>query len=415
MATIRPFRAVRPTNDKVHLVSSRSYVSYDNDQMRDKLKHNPYSFIQIIHPDFDTDDPSEPGTPKRFMRVRERYTDFLNDGIFVRDEEPSFYVYRQTHDQLDCMGIIVAAHADDYRNGKIKVHEQTLSAREALFANYLDITGFNAEPILLTHDDDHELNGWLQGINGRQPDVHFTTADELTHRLWKIDHPEDIEFISGLYGRMPALYIADGHHRSASSVLLADQRIADGRAVKDDAVDHFMAYIIPRSRLVIHGYHRLIKDLGDLKAEELVSALEQMPEVTIRKIDDGSPIPSMRNIDLYLAGVRYRISLPLLPAHVPDADWLTRSVLGPILGITDLRNDERITFEPETAGIGEIQSRVDDQKIACAFFLHSVPFEQLKAVSDRGETMPPKSTWIEPKLRSGLVVYDFTFPDTIDQ
>lgn len=416
MARIFPFRAVRPTNDKVHLVASRSYVTYSNEQMRDKLKHNPYSFIQIIHPDFDTDDPSEPGTPIRFERVRDRYRQFIGDGIFERDEAPGFYVYRQTHDRLDSIGIILAAHADDYRCGHIKVHEQTLAVREALFADYLETTGFNAEPILLTHEDDDSLNGWLMAVSKRTPDVHFTTADEVTHYLWKVDDPEECAFVSERYAKMEALYIADGHHRSASSVLLADRWMTSARANSQHPVNAFMAYVIPASKLVIHGYHRLIRPIEGLTAEKLLKAVEKIDGVTLENVSETAAIPARRHIDLYADQCRTRIHLPDdVPAHLPDADWLTTAILDPIMRITDLRNDERISFAPETDGIASIVNRVDRGKFDYAFILRPVPFSQLKAVSDQGATMPPKSTWIEPKLRSGLVIYDFTYQDTLEK
>lgn len=410
MPTIRPFRAVRPTNDKVHLVASRSYVTYDDDQMRDKLRNNPYSFIQIIHPDFDSDTPTEPGSRERFERVHERYRAFLNDGIFARDSSPCYYVYRQSSASIDSIGIIAAAMAGDYRSGLIKIHEQTLSVREALFADYLEITGFNAEPILITHDDDDELNGWLAGVSGRQPEVHFTTADEITHRLWVINQPEDLEFVSAAYDRMQALYIADGHHRSASSVLLADRL---QRTDERDPMNHFMVYLIPASRLLIHGYHRIVKRMS-VTPEELLRRIATVEGVLVSESPRDARIPAMRHIDLYLAGTRHRVKLPDdVPAHCPDADWLTTNILAPLLGITDLRNDTRIAFEPETTGVDVLLAAVDRGEADAIFLLHPVPFEQLKEVADRSATMPPKSTWIEPKLRSGLVVYDLTYPDTL--
>ncbi len=411
MLKIRPFKAVRPANDKVHLVASRSYVTYNDEQLRDKLRHNPYSFVQVIHPDFDSDDPSDPGTHKRFERVRDRYRSFTADGVFVRDTKPAFYVYRQSSAGVDSLGIVAAAHADDYRSGRIKIHEQTLAVREALFADYLEVTGFNAEPILLTHDDDDELNGWLTAVSGRTPDVHFTTADEITHRLWVVDGDEDCRFVEAAYARFDALYIADGHHRSASSVLLADRLAAAGQLT--EAAAHFMVYILPKSRLKIHGYHRLIRHIG-IDVQRLLDGIRAIPGVTVREVSREVAIPKSRHIDLYLSGLRYRIDLPEdLEDHHPDAEWLTLHILAPLLGIADLRNDQRIAFEPETTGVANLCRSVDQGRFEAVFILHPVPFDQLKAVADRRETMPPKSTWIEPKLRSGLVVYDFTFADTI--
>ena len=408
MAHIRPFRAVRPAADKVHLVASRSYVTYSDEQLRDKLKHNPYSFVQIIHPDFNDALPSEPGTPERFERVHEKYLEFLKQDILQVDDQPALYVYRQSHSNLDCIGIIGAVHNNDYRSKHVRIHEQTLAAREALFAQYLDMTGFNAEPILLTHDDDEVLNGWLQALHGRTADVHFTTADEVSHQLWKIDNAEELDFLCGLYGRMGALYIADGHHRSASSVRLADERLASGRAQEDDPVNYFLAFMIPASRLRIHGYHRLVKSLNGLSKDEFINRLKALPFVLVTEQREVATLPGTGTISVYVQGSWHLVDFRAIAREEePDAEWLTNQILAPLLGIEDLRNDSRIAFEPETTGLEQICARVDSGKFACAFFLHPVPFNQLKAVSDADRSLPPKSTWIEPKLRSGLVVYDF--------
>lgn len=409
MAEIRPFRAVRPANDKVHLVASRSYVTYSDEQLRDKLRNNPYSFVQIIHPDLNSDSPTVPGTTERFERVRDKYDEFVEEGIFQRDGQASYYVYRQTHEGLDSMGVIATASAEDYRNGQIKVHEQTLAQREALFAEYLEVTGFNAEPILLTHEDDEALNGWLMGVNTRAPEVHFTTADGVTHRLWRIDQEEEVAFLQERYAAMGPLYIADGHHRSASSVLLAEQLQSAGRADAEHPVNRFMVYIIPASRLTIHGYHRLIRDLGGIPPSEFLEAIKVHSQAQVTPLKQPEKLPGTGSILLYLDAAWYRIDFrDTVPEGMPDAAWLTEHILSPILGISDLRNDPRIAFEPETAGIETIAQLVDTSLYQCAFLLHPVPFEQMKVLSDQGQSMPPKSTWIEPKLRSGLVIYDFS-------
>ncbi len=411
MPQIRPFKAMRPANDKVHLVASRSYVTYSDEQLRDKLKNNPYSFVQIIHPDFNSDQPSDPGTPLRFERVRDKYHSFVEQGVIQRDLTASFYVYRQKSTSVDSIGVIAAASANDYRSGRIKIHEQTLASREALFADYLQTTGFNAEPILLTHNDHDELNNWLSTIAQRAAEVHFTTADGVTHWLWPITQKPEIDFIRRTYNEVPDFYIADGHHRSASSVLLSDRLNANGSPINAGA--HFMVYIIPASRLCIHGYHRLVRH--QITKALLINQIEQIEGVTVQSVGTSTHLPTVRSIDVYIDSERFRIEIPQeVSKETPDAAWLTEAILTPILGINDLRNDPRIHFEPETVGTQFIMNEVNSGKYKLAFFLHPVPFKQLKAVADRGETMPPKSTWIEPKLRSGLVIYDFTYPDTLE-
>lgn len=414
MATIRPFKAFRPTEDKVHLVASRSYVTYAERELREKLENNPFSFIHIIHPDYNAERPSEPGTDERFMKVRLRFDDFVNEGILERDESPCLYLYRQLTDSFDSVGIISAVHADDYRHGNIRVHEQTLAPREALFAEYLDATSFNAEPILLCHQDEPELNAFYEEIMGRRPTYNFTTTDRYQHQLWHIDSPEEIGRIQRFFAEMKSLYIADGHHRSASSVLLADRRRARCGDDRQLASDFFMALTIPASRLVIHGYHRLVRDLGGLSSEAFLMELKKKAKVVT--LNAREKLPAVGTIDLYLDKRWYRLDFrDQIHLELPDAEWLTREVLKPVLEIHDLRNDPRVAFEPETTGIGEMTSMVDDGRFAAAFLLHPVPFDQLQRISDLGLIMPPKSTWIEPKLRSGLTIFEFSDDDNVKQ
>ncbi|MFM1931965.1 MAG: hypothetical protein RL226_1268 [Bacteroidota bacterium] len=404
MSTIKPFRAYRPPAELVHLVASRSYVTYSDEQLKDKLRYNPYSFIHIIHPDFEEEQPSEPGSTERFQKVRKRFDEFVSEGNLILEEKPAYYIYRQSKDGLDCTGIIAGVSVNDYLQGKIKIHEQTLQKREELFCDYLDTTNFNAEPILLCHNDIPELNAFYQHVRTSTPDYNFRTADKVLHQLWPISDAFSITTIESHFRTLRALYIADGHHRSASSALLAQRRQVDGRPLGN--ADYFMSYIIPASALVIHGYHRLVKSLGALSADDFLSQLSLVAEVT--PLVAKSQLPKVGTIDIYLQKKWYRLDFsPSVHLELPDADWLTDQVLKPILGISDLRNDSRISFEPETTGTDAIVKLVDSGKFACAFLLHPVPFDQLKLISDQGRTMPPKSTWIEPKLRSGLTIYEF--------
>ena len=404
MAKIRPFKAIRPSEDKVHLVASRSYVTYSESQLRDKLEHNPYTFIHVINPDYDAPTPSAPATQERFLKIKDKLADFIEKDVLLKDEKPAFYVYRQRKADLDCIGIIGGVDVEDYHSGHIRIHEQTIARREALFADYLDTTGFNAEPILLCHEDIPELNAFYQEVMHRKPLYHFSTVDTLEHEVWGITDQEEIAQIEKYFAQLKGMYIADGHHRSASSALLADKKKADPSQDDDHPSGYMMCYMIPASGLVIHGYHRLVRDLGDLSSEDFLNALRE--KTTLTKLDHKDQLPKVGTIDLYIDKEWYRMDFsPEVHLELPDAEWLTREVLSPILQIGDLRNDARIRFEPETTGLETIAGMVDDGRYACAFILHPVPFDQLKTISDLGQTMPPKSTWIEPKLRSGLTIY----------
>lgn len=405
MARINPFRAFRPAPDKVHLVASRSYVSYDDEQLKDKLTNNPFTFIHVINPDYDEPMPSRDGSHKRFEKVKDKFYSFVEEGIFVQDETPSFYIYRQIKEGLDSIGVIAGVHSDDYRSGHIKIHEQTLEAREKLFCDYLDITNFNAEPILLCHEDIPSLNEFYQEVMKRDTTYDFSTTDQLEHQLWQLTDQQEIDFIQEVFGNIPSMYIADGHHRSASSVLLAEKRRANQPTAEDLISDFFMAFMIPASGLVIHGYHRLVSDLGSISNAEFIEAIGK--RVSIQKLDHKDILPKVGTIDLYLDSTWYRLDFSEeIHLELPDAAWLTQEILRPILGVQDVRNDPRISFEPETTGLDSIAQKVDSGKAACAFILHPVPFDQLKKISDLGNSMPPKSTWIEPKLRSGLTIFE---------
>lgn len=405
MARINPFRAFRPAPDKVHLVASRSYVTYNDDQLKDKLTNNPYTFIHVINPDYDEPIPTQDGSSLRFEKVKEKFNSFVEEGIFIQDETPSLYIYRQIKEGLDSIGVIAGVHADDYRSGHIKIHEQTLEAREKIFCEYLDITNFNAEPILLCHEDIPSLNAFYQEVMKRETTYDFSTTDQLEHQLWQLTDQQEIAFIQDLFRNIPSMYIADGHHRSASSVLLSEKRRQQTSTAEELASDYFMALMIPASGLVIHGYHRLVSDLGNMLPNEFISAIGQ--RVSIQKLDHKDVLPKVGTIDLYINTEWYRIDFSQeVHLELPDAAWLTKEILKPILQVEDVRNDPRISFEPETTGLEYIVNKVDQGKAACAFILHPVPFDQLKTISDLGNSMPPKSTWIEPKLRSGLTIFE---------
>ena len=410
MAKISPFRAFRPAVDKVHLVASRSYVSYDEEQLHDKLSNNPYTFIHVINPDYDEPLPTRDGSIDRFVKVRTKFENFVKEGVYVQDEAPCLYVYRQIKSGLDSIGVIAGVHADDYRSGHIKIHEQTLAAREKIFCEYLDTTNFNAEPILLCHNDVPELNAFYQEVMERESAFHFSTTDELEHQLWLLTDPQEMEFVQSLFDQMPALYIADGHHRSASSALLAEKRRAENPTATELPSDFFMAFMIPASGLVIHGYHRLVSTLGEMSVAQFLNAIGE--RVSVQKLEHKDALLKVGTIDLYIDHAWYRLDFSEeVNLELPDAAWLKQQVLLPILNVQDARTDPRISFEPETTGIDRIVQMVDTGKAACAFILHPVPFDQLKKISDLGESMPPKSTWIEPKLRSGLTIFEFSEPN----
>jgi len=403
MANLQPFKAARPVADKVHLVATRSYVSYSASKLRDKLEYNPYSFIHIINPEFGKKIKSKPNTRERFKMVRERYEGFFSEGIFIRDKEDSFYIYRQLHESYSHTGIIAGVSVDDYLAGHVKIHEHTLAARESMFKDYLNETDFNAEPVLLTFPDDGSFHAMLNPELSKATLNDFSTADRVRHQLWKISEPNIIAGIQRYFQKVPNLYIGDGHHRCASSVMLAKERRAKGIT---GASDYFMSYLLPESDISIHPFHRLIKELGNYTELSFIDALIKRFDL---KAFSMMEIPEKRRqFSLYLNNRWYGIDMTQMniPENLTDAQVLTDYILAPILQIEDLRNDQRISFLGGADNALVAQQMVDKHQYKAAFLLYPVLPSELMAVSDRNEMMPPKSTWVEPKLRSGLTIYE---------
>ncbi len=407
MAKIIPFRALRPPRDVVHLVASRSYVSYTKESLRDKLENNPYTFLHIINPDWDSEELS--GTEK-FKAVKSAFESFREEGIFIEEKQPAFYLYEQVAHGEHFIGWIAGAAVSDYENGVIKKHEDTLSSRESMFKEYLEVTDFNAEPVLLAYPDQTGLDDLMDKYRVQRPEYEYYTTDKHLHRLWLVFDEMDIEKIQQYFENMSAVYIADGHHRSASSALLAEE-LAGRNANPSIESQHFLAFFIPESRLHIWDYNRLVKDLNGLTAEAFIDALKVSFSVKRLAARENPKPQKKHDLALYLDGSWYQLTYdassidPTDPVSDLDVHILTQKVLAPILGIQDLRTDNRIDFMDGRKELEGLRAKVDSGAFKAAFALYPVSVNQLKRVSDAGKTMPPKSTYIEPKLRSGLTVY----------
>lgn len=398
MIELRPFRAWRAAPDKAHLVGSRSYVSYTTEQLAEKLAGNPYTFLHVLHPE--TGNPPPPDRHQRFLRVRQAFKAFCDEGVLVRDAEPCIYVYEQTARGNRTRGIITGVSVEAYRDGRIKVHEQTLTAREQLFVDYLQHTGINAEPVLLATPDGVAWDSLLDPIAAQRPDHDFTTTDRVRHRLWAISDRRFREELQRYFAEVPSLYIADGHHRLASSAGLA----AREQATDVDPKAWCLAYIVPRPQLYIYNFDRAVQGLNGHSPASLVQALSALGK--LQRVD--APWSAPGTVGIYLDRQWYAFELPAVDGTASDqldAARLSTTVLAPLLGVVDLRTDPRAHFVPGTSGTHELQRLVDSGEADVAFHLHPVRFAELQAVADSGGTMPPKSTYIEPKLRSGVTVY----------
>lgn len=405
MITVKPFRAVRPVRDKAYLVATRSYVSYSARQHRDKLDHNPYTLLHVIDP---VEGRKLPPGPEKYQLVRRHYENFCREHIFIKDPHECFYLYRQIKDGNEYLGIIAAVSTRDYQENRIKKHEHTLENRERMFTDYLEQTGFNAEPVLLTYPDDFSLNKIMAEHMEERPEYEFTSTDKVLHQMWLVDQAEEMERISSVFEQQEALYIADGHHRSASSARLA-QRL-EHQEVQGTAHQYFMAFLIGQEQLKVYDYNRLIKGL---KPEQLATFAERLQHnFWVEAHPEAFKPEKLHEIGLYMPGQWYKL-VPKVGRFDPsdavahlDAQILNDLILEPLLNIVDLKNDNRVSFMPGTEGVEGLQKAVDKGPHQMAFALYPVSIEQIKQVSDQQQIMPPKSTYVEPKLRSGLTIYE---------
>ncbi|KZS41794.1 hypothetical protein AWE51_20585 [Aquimarina aggregata] len=412
MTKILPFKAIRPTRDKVSLVASRSYQSYTANERDSRMDYNPYSFLHIVNPGYKYQ--KEISGEERYKLVRNRYLEFKEDEIFVQDKASCYYIYKIVNRELESFcGIIAAASAEDYENDIIKKHEDTIQHRENTFKEYLKTVGFNAEPVLLTYPDNDTINTVVSNTVKNRAEYEFTTTNRDTHYLWKVDQKDDVTTIEKAFSQINAIYIADGHHRSASSYLLT-------KDLKNNNPDHkgtepynfFMSYLIPESDLKIYEFNRLIKDLNGLSKEEFLIQLDTWFRIENRGNEVYKP-SKPHHFSMYLDGDFYSLYLRKTIYEFTDAleeldtQILYKTILKPILGIHDLRTDTRIEYSHGRNDVVSVKSKIDHEDYKVGFVLFPASVDQMKKIADQGLKMPPKSTYIEPKLRSGITIYEF--------
>ena len=412
MAKILPFKAVRPTRDKVSLVASRSYQTYTQAEREARLDYNPFSFLHIVNPGYKY--AREITGTERYTLVRNRYLEFKEDNVFVHDSTPSYYIYKIVdRDHQVFNGIVAAASAEDYEKDIIKKHEDTIEYRERIFKDYLKTVGFNAEPVLLTYPDNEVISKIIKTVQEERAEFEFTTTYRDTHYLWKLEDPSIIETVQLEFKKMSTIYIADGHHRSASSYLLyKDEKDNNPNHKGDESYNQFMTFLIPESELRIHEFNRLVKDLNGLTKEEFLIELD-----TIFRIENRGIVPykpsKKHHFSMYLDGEFYSLYLRKSRYNFKtsldalDPQILYNTILQPILGIEDLRNDVRIDYVNGKKDIINVKERIDNNEFAVGFGMVPVDINEMKHIADDGLKMPPKSTFIEPKLRSGVTIYEF--------
>lgn len=412
MAIVKPFKAVRATRDKVAMVSSKPYEIYTPEMRNAKLAFNPFTFLHVINPGYKYQKQNIFGE-LRFKLVHNRYLEFKEDKVFTQDKIPAFYIYQKNTATKSFCGIIAATSVADYHNKVIKKHEGTLKKRELLFENYLKNTGFNAEPVLLTYPDNEEIDSIIKKYKVQRPEYEFSTTDKDTHVLWVVNNAIDIEKITTAFKEIDTLYIADGHHRSTSSCLLAE-RLAKENPKHTGAEDYnfFMSYLLPESELSIFEFNRFITDLNGLTPNEFLIELDTFFRIENRRQELYKP-KEKHHFSMYLNGNFYALYLRKSLYNFTDAlskldaQILYQTVLKPILGIDDIRNDSKIVYSQNKTDSLELKSKVDSGDFKVSFGMLPTTIKELKEIVDGDLLMPPKTTYIEPKLRSALTIYEF--------
>ncbi len=411
MAIVKPFRGVRPPRDLVEQVASRPYDVLNSEEARAEAAGNPRSLYHIIKPEIDF----EPGTDEHDARVYdkavENFRAFQHNGWLVQDDREHYYIYAQTMNGHTQYGIVVAANVADYLNGVIKKHELTRRDKEEDRMKHVRVQNANIEPVFFAFPDNKALQEIIDSVTAGEPEYDFTAPDGFGHTFWVIDDEATIARITDEFARIPYLYIADGHHRTAAAALVGNEKARlnpDHRG--DEEYNYFLAVAFPASHLRIIDYNRLVKDLNGLSPAEFLEKLEF--NFIVRDMGTVPYRPDrLHNFSLYLEGRWYSLTAregtydDSDPIGVLDVTISSDLILRDILGITDLRSDKRIDFVGGIRGLGELSRRVDSGEMAAALALFPVSMKQLMDIADSGNIMPPKTTWFEPKLRSGLVIH----------
>lgn len=412
MAIVKPFKGIRPPKSMVEEVASRPYDVLNSEEAREEAKGNEKSLYHIIKPEIDFPVGTDEHDPAVYDKAVENFKMFQEKGWLMQDDKENYYVYAQTMNGKTQYGLVVGAYVPDYMNGVIKKHELTRRDKEEDRMKHVRVNNANIEPVFFAYPDNAELDAIVAKYTARKPEYDFIApGDGFGHTFWVIDGKEDIDRITALFADMPALYIADGHHRSAAAALVGAEKAAQNPNHKgDEEYNYFMAVCFPASQLTIIDYNRVVKDLNGLTAEQFLKALEK--DFIVEEKGESIYKPSsLHNFSLYLAGKWY--SLTAKPGTYDDNDPIgvldvtisSNLILDEILGIKDLRSDKRIDFVGGIRGLEELKRRVDSGEMAMALALYPVSMKQLMDIADTGNIMPPKTTWFEPKLRSGLIIH----------
>ncbi|MDR1154212.1 MAG: DUF1015 family protein [Bacteroidales bacterium] len=411
MAILKAFQGIRPVKDKAAKIASRPYDVLNRAEAHKEAEDNPLSFLHVIKPEIDLPASTDEHAPEVYRKGSENFRKMIADGIFLTDHTDRLYVYAQTMDGRTQYGIVGCASVDDYMNNVIRKHELTRPDKEEDRKNHIRVSNVNYEPVFFAYPAVAEIDDMVAKITATPAEYDFTADDGIGHRLWVIDDPAVIGRMIELFAAIPNTYVADGHHRTAAAALVGDERRkANPNHTGNEEYNFFLAVHFPDNQLKIFDYNRVVKDLNGRSEADFLKELEKGFMVQCKGTGEYRPA-ALHEFSMYLGGKWY--ALTARPGTYNDSDpigcldvtVLSDLVLAPILDITDLRNSKRIDFAGGIRGLGELKRRVDSGEMAVAFALYPVSMKQLIDIADTGNIMPPKTTWFEPKLRSGLVIH----------
>ena len=412
MAIIKPFKGIRPQKELVEKIASRPYDVLNSEEARAEAAGNEMSLYHIIKPEIDFPVGTDEHDEKVYRKAAENFEKFQKNGWLVQDGKENYYVYAQTMNGKTQYGLVVCAYVDDYMTGKIKKHELTRKDKEEDRMKHVRVNNANVEPVFFAYPHNNELDAIVKEVTKGKPEYDFVAPlDGFGHTFWLIEDEAKIKRITEIFATIPSLYIADGHHRSAAAALVGDEKRRQNPAHKgNEEYNYFMAVCFPDDQLTIIDYNRVVKDLNGLTDEQFIEKLKKNFDVELKGKDIYKP-SKLHNFSMYLSGNWYSLTAKAGtyddkdPIGVLDVTVSSNLILDEILGIKDLRTDKRIDFVGGIRGLGELKRRVDSGEMRVAFALYPVSMQQLIDIADTNNIMPPKTTWFEPKLRSGLVIH----------
>lgn len=412
MVKIKGLKGIRPRKELADRIASRPYDVLNSAEARLEAAGNPYSFLHVVKAEIDLPSDINPYDERVYQKAAENLQAMRQKGWLIQDQQECLYVYRQTMGDHEQYGLVVDAAVDDYLSGKIKIHELTREVKEKDRIRHVNYTNANTGPVFLTYPADEEIDKIVKKTVNAEPEYDFTAADGVRHTLWVVDNDTTITALVRKFERIPHSYVADGHHRSKSAAMVGEmRRKANPRHTGKEEYNWFLAVLFPHNQLKIIDYNRVVRDLNGFSEPEFLEKVAEKFAVTAVDNKELAKPQTANSFGMYLNRQWYRLhAKPGIfdsddPVDSLDVSILTKNILHPILGIGDLRTDERIDFVGGIRGLGELAKRVDSGEMAVAFALYPVSVEQLMAIADAGRIMPPKTTWFEPKLRSGLVIH----------